>query len=359
MKKRNYLNFFYFLIFPLSFFLVSCKTNINNNNNNLIEVKDMVGDKVFVPKNPKKVACISRTTFDLLVGYGLQDSIYGAYDGTLNNPWLKLILGEKAKKIVSLPYNPSAEELIKNNVDLVFAPEKIMAEEYRKQGINAITISLYGNPSFDNFIFFFSDLIEQIWDSEIVKIRSNIWENELEKVLNEISTKLPKNNQQKKKIFYVRGDKERGINYTDTIGSLTEFVYRTLNLDFVGSIINVTRPSDEEIIKIDPDYFAFGGIYQNKNIQVLKEKSIYKNLSAVKNGNYFNIPIALTAFEQLSIMTPVFICDQANKIYPDIFNFNIDSLVKEYIKYYFDFDLNSNQIQWIKQGYGPNGESMV
>lgn len=59
----------------------------------------MVVDKVFVPKNPKKVACISRTTFDLLVGYGLQDSIYGAYDGTLNNPWLKLILGEKAKKL--------------------------------------------------------------------------------------------------------------------------------------------------------------------------------------------------------------------------------------------------------------------
>ena len=42
-----------------------------------ISVTDMLGTTITINKNPKKVACISRTTYDLLVAYGLGDKIDG------------------------------------------------------------------------------------------------------------------------------------------------------------------------------------------------------------------------------------------------------------------------------------------
>ena len=59
-----------------------------------ISVTDMVGTTITINKNPKKVACISRTTYDLLVAYGLGDKIDGAYKGTMNNAWVPLIYPE-------------------------------------------------------------------------------------------------------------------------------------------------------------------------------------------------------------------------------------------------------------------------
>ena len=52
-----------------------------------ITVIDMLGEKVQVKKNPEHVACVSRTTYDLLVAFGLGDRIDGAYKPILDNEW--------------------------------------------------------------------------------------------------------------------------------------------------------------------------------------------------------------------------------------------------------------------------------
>ena len=84
----------------------------------------------------------------------------------------------------------------------------------------------------------------------------------------------------------------------------------------------------------------------------------YSNLDAVKNNKVYNIPIGFTAFEQLSAMTPIFFYDQANKIYPEYFSFNISSMVKETVKDYFGTDLNDTQISYMLNGLGPGGGSL-
>ena len=70
------------------------------NENKEISVTDMVGTTITIKKNPKKVACISRTTYDLLVAYGVGDKIDGAYKGTMNNDWVPLIYPESANHYV-------------------------------------------------------------------------------------------------------------------------------------------------------------------------------------------------------------------------------------------------------------------
>ncbi|WP_033159796.1 ABC transporter substrate-binding protein [Mycoplasmoides alvi] len=359
MKKKvnvKYLSIVFVSLFTLC--LSSC--SVSTSNNQMIEVIDTVGDKIKVPKNPKKVACISRCTYDLLLGYGLFDNVYGAYKGTLDNPWVNEIY-PNSSKVKSLAYNPSAEDLLKDGVDLIFAPTKFIAESYRNVGLNAITISLYGTPTFDNFIYKYSDIITTIWDSSIAKQKATKWKTDVEHAINEISSRIKASNIIKaKKLFYVRGDKDRGINYTDTVGSFTEYGYRLLGLDDYSNSLDSdkTMPSDEEIIKFNPDYIVCGGIYQNKNINLIKFDKKYKNLSAVQNQKIFNIPIGLTAFEQLSIATPIFFYDQANKIYPDLFKYDIQSLLSESLKYYFNYDITSEKINWMLKGLGPTGNNL-
>ncbi len=328
-----------------------------DNQNEKISVTDMVGTTITINKNPKKVACISRTTYDLLVAYGVGDKIDGAYKGTMNNDWVPLIYTESKNHYV-YDYNNSAELFISRGVDLVLAPEKYMADDLNAHGVPALCVSLYGTPTFDNYVTFFSQLVTKIWDGDDIKTKATAWENKVNAAIKDIKTELAKHELTQKKVFYVRGDKDKGVGYTDTKGSFTEYAYRTLGFNFVGSTLNTTNPSKEEIVEQNPDIFVCGGQYQNKNINSLKTEEPYVNLDAVKNNKVYNIPIGFTAFEQLSAMTPIFFYDQANKIYPEYFSYDIPSMVKSTIKEYFGTDLTSEQVTYMLQGLGPEGGTL-
>lgn len=322
-----------------------------------IEVTDMVGSTITINKNPQKVACISRTTYDLLVAYGLGDKIDGAYKGTLNNDWVSLIY-PKSKSHYVYEYNNSSELFLSRGVDLVLAPEKYIADDLNAHGIPALCVSLYGTPTFDNYVNFLSQLVTKIWDGDEIKTKARLWESRVATAINEVASELAKHDIPNKKLYYVRGDKDRGVCYTDTKGSFTEFAYRSMGFEFVGASLNTPQPSIEEVIGQNPDVFVCGGQYQNKNLNILNTEEPYVNLDAVKNGNVYSIPIGFTAFEQLSAMTPVFFYDQANKIYPEYFSYDINSMVKNTIKDYFGTELTDNQISYMLNGLNPEGKPL-
>lgn len=346
--------------FLVAFCLVGLLTGCSNKTtqNEKIQVTDMLGTTIEINKNPKKVACISRTTYDLLVAYGLGDKIDGAYSGTLNNDWVSLIYPNSKNHYV-YSYENSYELFMQRGVDLVFAPEKYIADDLNSHNIPALCVSLYGNPTFDEYVTFLSKLVTQIWDDAQIKTKAEAWENKVTKAINDIKTELDKHDIEKKTVFYIRGDKDKGVGYTDSKSSFTEYAYRMMGFNFAGATLSTTKPSAEEIVKINPDIFVAGGIYQNKNINLLKTTDPYKELDAVKNNKIYSIPIGFTAFEQLSAMTPIFFYDQANKIYPEYFNYDIAKMVKETIKDYFGTELTDEQVSYMLNGLNPQGESLV
>ena len=329
-----------------------------DNQNEQISVTDMLGETVTITKNPKKVACISRTTYDLMVAYGLGDKIDGVYGPILDNAWTSLIYPE-SNKHYSYGYENSYELFMSRGVDLVFAPEKYIADDLKSHGIPALNVSLYGNPTFDNYVTFFSKLVTQIWDSEEVKTKAAAWENKVTTAISDVQNELAKHSLSKQKVFYIRGDKDKGIGYTDNKGSFTEYAYRIMGFDFVGSTLTTNKPSAEEIVNANPDIFVAGGIYQNKHVEELKTTEPYKLMDAVKNNKIYTIPNGFTAFEQLSAMTPIFFCDQANKIYPEYFSYDVPSMIKSTIKDYFGTDLNDDQVSYMMNGLNPQGGSLV
>lgn len=326
--------------------------------NETVTITDMLGETVEVKKNPTKVACVSRTTYDLLIAFGLGDCIDGVYYSLLENEWAEVFDKDAANRY-SYGYEESYETFISRDVDLVFAPEKYIADGLKEHGIAALNISLYGNPSFDGYVYFFADLVKQIWDSPEVAAKVDAWKNYMASAVSEIKTELSKHDDEKRSLYYVRGDKNKGIGYTDTAGSFTEYAYRTLGMDFLGSKFSSAKPSAEEICKQNPDVFVIGGIYQKVLENTLKTTEPYIQLDAVKNGKIYNIPIGLTMFEQISVFSPVFLCDQANKLYPEYFHYDVKKMIQDYSLEFFDVTLTDSEANNMLSGLLRDGGTRV
>ena len=93
-------------------------------------------------------------------------------------------------------------------------------------------------------------------------------------------------------------------------------------------------------------------------INALQEEP-YKHLDAVKNNRIFNIPIGLTMFEQLSVFSPVFLCDQANKLYPEYFDYDVKKQIRDLSKEFFGAELTDSEAQNMLDGLSREGNSLV
>ena len=137
------------------------------------------------------MACASRTTYDLLIAFGLGDCIDGVYYSLLENEWAS-VFDKDAESRYSLEYQESYESYMLRGVDVVFAPEKYIADGLKEHGIKALNVSLYGTPDFSGYVYFFADLVKQIWDSEDVARRVDAWKSYMKNTIAEIQIELAK-----------------------------------------------------------------------------------------------------------------------------------------------------------------------
>ena len=61
----------------------------------------------------------------------------------------------------------------------------------------------------------------------------------------------------------------------------------------------------------------------------------------------------------MGAFTPVFLADMANKLYPDDFDFDTTSMLKNICQSYFGIDLTTQQAEYMLNGMGPDGKPMA
>jgi iron complex transport system substrate-binding protein len=354
MKKSRFL--LCFVVVIQSFLLLTC--NNDKKDNKTVMITDMVGDVVKVPKNPEKVAVLARSAVDMLVAFGLGEKITGIYYTISDNEWAK-ILYPGIDNYYKYNYDTTIETYLTHNVELVFCPEKYLAEKLREHGIPAVTVSQYGNPNYDNYIFFFSDMISQIWNDKSIAKKIEIWKNGFNDISNQITNELI-NFQTTKTLYYVRGDKNNGITYTENSEkSIQNTICKYLKLEYASKDFKSSQPTAEAILQIDPDYIIVGGAYQHAIINTAKASATWQNLSAFKNDNVFNIGVGFVMFEQNGVELTIYLADLANKIYPEIFNFDVEKLLKETVKTYFGKELSEADIYNMLHGLKRNGQPLI
>lgn len=151
----------------------------------------------------------------------------------------------------------------------------------------------------------------------------------------------------------------RGLGYTDLGKSLLETVYGALKIDFVCNRFESNRPSAEAVLEIDPDVIAIGGIYQKKRLAELYATEPWNQLTAVKNNAVYNIPVGFVGFEQTCSTSALFIYSQANQLYPELFNYDMVSLTKDYMQRYFGYELTDEAATNMINGYYKDGSVMI
>jgi len=353
------------LILCVIVFIISCLSlggcNVQSDDD-FIVIVDMLGEEVQVKKNPSKVACVSRSTVDLLIAFGLGDVVDGTHDRIIDgNPWTSEIYPE-SENFYRYAYEESVETFFEREIDLIFSPEKRLADALRERGLPAATVSLYGQPNFDSWIFYFADLCKQLWGERPgVTEKINAWKSEFQEAIDEVTSVLEENNVEvTQKFYYVRGDRDgRGINYTDTQGCFLQTICKFLKVDFI--VFENNRPSTEAILAEDPNIIAIGGTWQAKIYDEIITKPELQTIDAIKNhenGKVFTIPVGFTPFEQISALSPVFIYYMANNIYPQFFTYDINALIKEAYENYFNIVITTEQANYIENGLNINGEAL-
>ena len=133
-----------------------------------------------------------------------------------------------------------------------------------------------------------------------------------------------------------------------------------VSLQHISAILetNNNRPSAESICEFNPDVFVMGGIYQNKHVEDIKATAPYTTLDAVINNRIYTIPMGLTQMEQLNALSPEFFYDQANRLHPTWFNYDVRTMLKNSVKEYFGTDLTDEQVGYMLSGLGPDGRNL-
>ena len=333
--------------------------NDRNNEDGFVEVIDFVDDKVVVPKNPKKVAVVARSAVDMLVSFGLGENIDGVYKTIFDNPWASY-LHPTLDDYYSYEYNENYETFYERKIDLIIAPEKYIAEDLRSKGLTAITVSQYGTPTYEAVLYRLPNLIKEIWDDQEVHNKVDSWIDNFDLTKNEITSKLENKESNNETLYYIRGDKYGGLNYTETKGSIIETFGNYVNLKFLGEYFNHNnRPQEEEVISLNPTYIITGGIYQNQIIEELYENSVWNKLDAVKEDKVFNIGVGFVMFEQSSVTETIFLQSLANNVHSELFDFDINQNLYDIVEKYYGVKLTNEEIGYMLNGLDREGNSLV
>ena len=118
------------------------------------------------------------------------------------------------------------------------------------------------------------------------------------------------------------------------------------------------KVSPEAICEFNPDLFVMGGIYQRRNVEVIKTTAPYNALEAVKKNKIYTIPLGLTQMEQINTLSPEFFFDQANRLHSEYFSYDIEKMIKSSVKEYFGVELTDKQIEYMLTGLDPNGNKL-
>lgn len=336
---------------------VSCNSD---NHDNEVLVTDMSGAEVWVPKSPKKVAAVSPSTGDLMIAFGLGDILDGTYYSVMNNPWTEVIYPE-SNNLFGYDYDNSVETFIERGTDLIFIPEPATAKNLRDHGLNALCVRQFAEDGYGDYVFAFSEIVRTIWGDK-VDDKVDMWQADFNKAIEDVTTVLNENGvyeENKRTLYYICGDKDRGLGYTDLGKSLLEYVYDILNIDFICNRFETNRPSAEAVLEINPDIVAIGGVYQQYLLQQIKIEEPWNRIKGVVEGQLYNIPVGFVSFEQTSAESSLFIYDMANKLYPDLFDYDMVSLTKECFSKYFSYELSDSDANNILRGLDVNGEPLI
>lgn len=322
-----------------------------------IKVIDMEGTEVEISKNISHVACISQSATDLMISFGLGNKITGTYRSFTYNPWTT-VLYPNASNFKSYSYSVTAEELVADGIDLVIIQDTENAQAFRNAGIPVVAVHQYSPfGAFDEEVYDTARIIGEIFPE--AKEKADAWIKDVKDTIVDIQTKCGTTNTEKA-VYYVNGEKSKGLYYSDGGNSMISRIYDVANVRLATEkyeVVNVHKVSDEEMVSLNPYAMMIGGAYQNNLIDSLNNSPVWSALDCNKNDRIYRIPVCMVGIENVSCETPLMLKYTAS-LFND-YDFDMNEEMKASIKKYFDYDLTDSDVENMCNGLDRNGMRMV
>lgn len=344
------------LLTSISLVLASCGNGEEDGNNILIV--DMEGTTVVVPKNVSHVACISQSATDFMISFGLGDKIVGTYRSFTYNPWTTKIY-PNAENFKAYSYSVSAEELLADGVDLVITQDTENANAFRNAGLPVIAVHQYSPTGpFDDEVYDTARIIGKIFPQAQSKV--DAWISDVQGTISDIENAIGKTDSDKK-VYYVNGEKAKGLYYSDGGNSMISRIYDIANVKLATEayqVLNVHNVSNEEMVNLNPYAMMIGGAYQNKLASALSTDPVWSMLDCNTNNRIYRIPVCMVGIENLSCETSLMMKYTASLFNPS-YTFDLKQGIKDCIKTYFNYDLSDQDAINMMSGLDENGNNMI
>lgn len=338
--------------------LMSTGCQQNHLANDTITVIDMEGTEVVVPKEVKRVAAISQSATDMMIAFGLGDKIAGTYRSFTYNRWVNELY-PKAADFKAYSYSVTAEELLKDKIDLVIIQNTENAQAFRNAGIPVVAVHQYTtNGKFDDEVYDIARIIKEIFPQ--VKNQADAWIQEVKDTIEDIKSKIGETNSEKA-VYYVNGEKSKGLYYSDGGNSMISRIFEVANVRLATEkyeVLNVHKVSDEEMVRLNPYAMMIGGTYQTNLFQSLSDSSVWSALDCNQNQRVYHIPVCMQGIENVGVETSLMLKYTANLFNPN-YTFDLHTEMKSTIKKYFNYDLTDSDVENMAKGLDKNGDNMI
>ena len=319
-------------------------------------IVDIAGDEVKIPNQVKTVVNLVPFGCQIMIGLGLGDYLVGINEETIESPWIELMY-PKIKDIPTYGYEPDAEAVLAAKPDIVFCADKETATEFRSKGIPAITIMYYAVDDFKNVV----QLIGQILGDE-AEDKCNMYMSYFDSAVSDVDSHLRTAVTQKETLYYINGTSDRGFYKTAGAGSTNDAVAQLSYAEFATNPIlqsPETKVDAEAILAQDPENIIIGGRWQHVLYEELLAAPEWSNISAVRNGHVYKVPIGMTAWNRYSIEIALMIPWTAAILYPDYYEFDTVQKTIDFYKTFTGYELTEEQATYIIEGLTPDGEKEI
>lgn len=313
----------------------------------------MEGTSVILPEKIEKVVCIQPTLTEYMIAFGEGDKLVGTHKNALNKVWLQKVWPE-ISNLRPYSYTAAEEDVLAVGADLVIVPNGEAAEPLRAAGIPTIVISL-NDPDGD---YQHIRMMGEIF-GESMAARIETWIDEVEAVKAEINAQLDAASiAEGPSVYMVNGQSNKGIFYPQGGGgsaleSYLNGIRGVLAMkDFPG---NGNMPTEEEILATNPEVILIGGQYGVPLREAVLNDPVWADISAVKSGRVYNVPIGGIGWDQGYIALPVELKFWANVMYPEIFQYDLTEDIIGFYQEYFDCTLTKQEVVYMMEGLTPEG----
>ena len=321
-----------------------------------VTITDMGGDSVTLPASIERVVSTSDPCTDMLVAFGQSEKLIGAYFRALDNPWFQEFCPTFDNIVSFDSYEPEAEALIELDTDIIFVPSRERAVALREKGICALTIRYYTPDE----VVYAAEMLGEIFGGT-AKTKSISWISDFNEAIEDMENRLTWIPETAKPVAYeILADKDRGpfrTYYGDNQAWLSYAGGILATRDYADAT-SQAMPTEEAILATNPDIIFIGGTYATKEYGNLLKDEMWKNITAVENGNIFIEPTGATAWNSCSTTYPLLIYYCFSCMYPDLVDFDLKEIAHDFYLEYYEIDFSDEQLDLMFGSKAPDGNEM-